>query len=1105
MRLPIAALLLLLIGALVHGAPTPVQSLLDLPKAEKKEAASLQRQFAAAHPVEADWLLQDRFDFATWAKEPSSASLSPLVNRLLGEQNTAGFALPAGEDLPAWAATYFALCERRRARRLAHLRETSPKIVFVQRRPVSPSFFAYTEGQSDAQKERHFQPGSAICQLEVGDETTVRDLLRSDKGVLRNMDVSYDGTHLLFAWKKDDRKDDYHLYEMPIGGKPRQITYGLGAADFEPVYLPNDEIVFSSSRCVQTVDCWWTEVSNLYTCDRQGRGLRRLGFDQVHTVWPTVTPDGSVIYTRWDYNDRGQVFPQGLFRMNPDGTGQTEFYGNNSYFPTTISHARAIPGTNKVLAVAMGHHTWQAGKLIEIDPGKGRQEADGVTMLAPRRPAKAERIDQYGQNGELFRHPYPLGENQYLCAFVPAELNRGRGSVFGLYWISADGRRELLSQDAKLSANCPVPLRARPRPHLRPSLVDYRQTDGTYYLQDIYRGPGLQGIPRGTIKRLRVVALEFRAAGVGNNGNHGPAGGALVSTPIAIGNGAWDVKRVLGDATVQPDGSAFFTCPARTPVYFQALDAKGHAVQTMRSWSTLQPGETFSCVGCHESKNETPADTHALSMAMRQGPQPLKPFYGKPRGFSFVKEIQPILDRNCIRCHGPGKSPDGVELKVSHCWRGDTATAITDGIEPKNSDDHSIPRHTWWDHRGTKEWAMLEFPKPKRVGITEVYWFDDRPRNGGCRVPASWALEYRRNNTWHEVEKPSGYGIERDRYNQVTFTPVLADALRIQAQLEKNRGGGILEWRIGDREIEKGATRPQLVLSGDTASTNSGRHWSTAYLALTNQGKGSDLVNWISAQSIPSMLPPYHKGAAKSRLLTLLAEGHHDVKLTQEELDKVACWIDLLVPYCGDYTEANAWNEADQAKYAYFQRKRDRLEQIERRHIEDLVRRTTDPNFRFDEGYTNVALNPFCSRGEPTSYPHASSNSECRNEACFAARNVIDGRPENQGHGPLFPSWGPDRREDLWLRIDFGGKVEIDRIDLSIRADFPHDAFWHEATVEFSDGSRETLTIAKDAAPQTFRFAKRQVDWLRFVDLKQTKPLGWAAWTEVEVWGKRVR
>ena len=110
-------------------------------------------------------------------------------------------------------------------------------------------------------------------------------------------------------------------------------------------------------------------------------------------------------------------------------------------------------------------------------------------------------------------------------------------------------------------------------------------------MQDIYAGPGLAGVPRGTIRKLRVVALEFRAAGIGHNGSSGPAGGALASTPISIGNGAWDVKMVLGEAKVYEDGSALFTVPARKPVYFQALDERGCAVQTMRSWSTLQPGE----------------------------------------------------------------------------------------------------------------------------------------------------------------------------------------------------------------------------------------------------------------------------------------------------------------------------------------------------------------------------------------------------------------------------------------------------------------------------------------------------------------------------------
>ena len=91
--------------------------------------------------------------------------------------------------------------------------------------------------------------------------------------------------------------------------------------------------------------------------------MRRVGFDQVTTHFPSLLEDGTIIYTRWEYNDRSQVWPQGLFHMNPDGTMQAEYYGNNSWCPTSIIHARGVPGTTKVLAVLTGHHTLQRGKL----------------------------------------------------------------------------------------------------------------------------------------------------------------------------------------------------------------------------------------------------------------------------------------------------------------------------------------------------------------------------------------------------------------------------------------------------------------------------------------------------------------------------------------------------------------------------------------------------------------------------------------------------------------------------------------------------------------------------------------------------------------------
>jgi hypothetical protein len=97
------------------------------------------------------------------------------------------------------------------------------------------------------------------------------------------------------------------------------------------------------------------------------------------------------------------------------------------------------------------------------------------------------------------------------------------------------------------------------------------------------------------------------------------------------------------------------------------------------------------------------------------------------------------------------------------------------------------------------------------------------------------------------------------------------------------------------------------------------------------------VVNWIGAQSAPEELPPYFAGAARSELLTMLERGHQGVKLSREELDKIACWIDLLVPYCGDYREANAWTEEEMKKHERYAEKRRQMEEVEQQNIDALL------------------------------------------------------------------------------------------------------------------------------------------------------------------------
>ena len=821
-------------------------------------------------PVQWDWALQDGgTEFAGWFQSDDVASMERrVIEKAVAELGEPGRALRQELDRLVQAATpakdrrwldlYVKVCEQRRQQRLKTVLAKAPRIVFTKHRTIRPSFFAYTEGQSDAQDERHFLPDSELCVLEMeGLYGKVRALVADPTGAIRDPAVSWDGQHVLFAWKKSLDEDDYHLYELNVASNVvRQITTGLGFADYEPAYLANNDIVFASTRCVQTVDCWWTEASNLYTCNPDGRYLRRLGFDQVHTVYPQVMDDGRVIYTRWDYNDRGQIFVQPLFQMNPDGTGQTEFYGNNSWFPTTIAHARGIPGTQKVLAILCGHHTPQAGKLAVIDPARGRQENTGVQLVAPVRDTPAERTDAYGQAGELWQYPWPLNEQECVVTYAPLgwdQPERRKGDAdFGIYWMDVAGRRELLAWDPRLPCSQPVALAARPRPLVWANRMDYNQVAGTFYMQDIYAGAGLAGVPRGTIRKLRVVALEFRVAGIGHNGSGGPAGGALASTPISIGNGAWDVKTILGEAKVYEDGSALFTVPARKPVYFQALDERGCAVQTMRSWSTLQAGEYAACIGCHEHKNTAPpARDYGFSLAMKAGPQPLEPFYGPPRGFSFPHGIQPILDRHCVRCH---KDRQPIRALVQGATRqpvlGQKRPVAVAGDGVKDQLAFSLLGEVTEDRTAKRKWSDAH------LVLTQATLDAPDRVSGGASNPAA---------------QPSS-----------VIPPLFSE--------EPFHGNC--------------------------------------------QGR---VVNWIGAQSVPEALPAYFAGAARSELMTMLEKGHQGVKLSREELEKIACWIDLLVPYCGDYREANAWTEEEMKKHERYAEKRRQEEEVEQQNIDAML------------------------------------------------------------------------------------------------------------------------------------------------------------------------
>ncbi len=237
-----------------------------------------------------------------------------------------------------------------------------------------------------------------------------------------------------------------------------------------------------------------------------------------------------------------------------------------------------------------------------------------------------------------YLHPWPLGDWHALAAARPSPA-----SEWGLYLADTFDNLVLIKEIPGEAPLEPIPLAPRPRLPMPPSRVGPANRDAIVQLVDVYAGPGLRGVPRGTVKRLRLFTYHFAYHGMGGQVNR-----------VGL-DGPWDIKRVLGTVPVEPDGSAHFHVPANAPIAVQPLDAEGAALQLMRSWFVGMPGEIVGCVGCHERDGTAPACVPVS--ALGRAPSNIEPWYGPVRGFSFEREVQPVLDRHCVGCHD-GAAPD---------------------------------------------------------------------------------------------------------------------------------------------------------------------------------------------------------------------------------------------------------------------------------------------------------------------------------------------------------------------------------------------------------------------------------------------------------------
>jgi len=557
------------------------------------------------------------------------------------------------------------------------------QILLVKRKPldISHVYVYHVEGYRPGGGLHLFTPDAGGGELKC--------IFDTGQGMITTADLSYDGREIVFALRRGghvasnpvahiedisrypEEASNYQIFRIGIDGTGLvQLTHGTHN-NLDPCWLPDGGIAFISDRKPAYAYCYVVTSPVLYRMERDGSKQKRLSANYLMDFTPSVLNDGRIIYTRWEYVDRPACPIQSLWTINADGTGLAGFYGNRVISPGTFMDARRIPNTNRVIAVATNHNGSCRGGIVEIDPSKGANSREAVRNLTPEIDIYAHRVGggPYG-NGMLdcgirgaYEKPLALDEHCFLVS---------KGGVVQVRDFDANAASLLASKDG-MGFYCPQPIRTQPvirgtalRNTELPEDGSVSGDWATVFVQDVCNGLGPH-VKRGEIKQIVVVQEMEKSTHTPQN-NKCPDGPGMRNIavfgfqfPLVSCGATYAPKKVWGCADVAEDGSAVFRVPSEVPIYFLALDGEGRAVQRMRTFTHLMPGETQGCVGCHADRNlVTPQADKARAIGVT--PQELrKPAWGV-KGFSYPEVVQGVFDRHCIACHNEREQQGNVDL-----------------------------------------------------------------------------------------------------------------------------------------------------------------------------------------------------------------------------------------------------------------------------------------------------------------------------------------------------------------------------------------------------------------------------------------------------------
>ncbi len=533
---------------------------------------------------------------------------------------------------------------------LAGCRGSAPDDLIQQEETTDALVFVKTDGEETL--NRSWASGNLYKLSPISPDGVVTPITNFTGASISDPAVSFDGTKILFSMRPPGGSQR-NLYEIGADGTGlRHVTSG-GGHDFDPLYLPDGKILFTSSRDGEMDEYNHSPAEHLYVCDADGGNLERVSFNQSDDFDPQLLADGRIVYTRWEHFGTMNRFP--LFFTNPDGSGTFHLFGPHG---RNFFHASPTPD-GRLVAIESTMVEEDAGPIVVLKPEQGPADP-AVGSTATHWDVLTTEVNNDGEPWAFgaFKYPSSIGGNRFVVSYTLPAATEDE-TDYGLYTFTLDQSgagtpadpatfqvRSLtfLYNDPNANEYDAQLLAPHPKPPVIASTLDRNLDYGILLAQDVFNRGASDGQERpvrgvDAIDSIAVIAARPTMQGEAND----------------FSANEFEKRALIGIAPVRPDGSFRIKVPANTPISFATLDRNSRGFVVKRTHLYVRPGEEFNrCVGCHEDRVAGgPVATNPTPEAAMYPAHDLDLPRSSFQVIDYQNTIGPIVAAKCVSCHQP--------------------------------------------------------------------------------------------------------------------------------------------------------------------------------------------------------------------------------------------------------------------------------------------------------------------------------------------------------------------------------------------------------------------------------------------------------------------